>query len=175
MLEISQGNIEELALIEGVLIEAASRIKKTGSTQWAHVLDGGEHQNLKEKIIAGNVYLVKKAEALAAIFYLTSEPSAWDQDLWQSLPVTRKTYYLHKLALVDEFTGQGLAKEILHQVQKEFSQLDALISIRLDCIATQPYLNHLYPNSGFTKVGLCRNLHSGSLVADFNLYEWENS
>ena len=173
-MEIILGKPEDQVVVETILVEATRRIQQTGSSQWATILTGSEKEIIATKLAQGEVYLAVKGGKNIGVFYLSPEAGEWDQNLWQAYPTTGKTYYLHKLALGDEFVGQGRAGEILNLVQAMFSNTEEKITIRLDCIRTQEYLNMLYPRSGFELIGTIGEIDTGTGKAEFNLYQWQS-
>lgn len=172
-MEIRKGQLTEKEAFEGVLKQATLRIKATGSNQWGHILAGEETAIIAARLAQGEAYVYEnqtdeRAE-LAAVFYLYERPNDWDEGIWQESE-QEGVYYLHRLSLADGYTGRGLAEQLLRQLQSDLKARGGK-AIRLDCIATQPVLNHLYSRSGFTLVKQIPELHAGPIVADFNLYE----
>lgn len=160
--------------VEKILIQAATRIHNTGSTQWAHLLTNIAGEDIEAKIEQGDVVLAEKEERIVGVLYLSDSQGEWDQALWQEISTDYSAFYLHKLALADEFVGQNLASKILTLTQEMLQGRNDKVYLRLDCIATQSYLNQLYPKNGFELVGIARNIQAGSFKADFNLYQWQS-
>ena len=174
-MEIRQAIDSELALVEGVLQAAAKRIKATGSTQWRHVLQGEERAEIAQKISEQACFIIREESQVVGVFYLSQTTSPWDRTLWGDSYQAAPTYYLHKLALADAFVQQGRGEKVLRQIQAEWSEGEPAVVLRLDCIATQAYLNGLYQRSQFKQVGTVKNLVSGEVQADFNLYQWQKN
>lgn len=172
-MKIRKGLSNEAKKIEAVLIEAATRIKQTGSSQWGHILDGEESDIVAARIEQGEAYVYEEERDgeinIAAVFYLYESPNDWDYGIWQEAE-QRGVYYLHRLSLADSYTGKGIAEQLLRQLQGELRAAGKR-AIRLDCIKSQPVLNQLYLRSGFQLVKEIPDLEAGPIVADFNLYE----
>lgn len=172
-MKIRKGLISEQGKFEGILIEAATRIKKTGSSQWGHILEGEESSIVAARLAQEEAYFYEEEIAgemkIAAVFYLYERPNEWDYGIWQEKEQTG-VYYLHRLSLADGYTGKGVAERLLRQLQSELQKTGGS-GIRLDCIKTQPVLNQLYARSGFTLVKEIADLEAGPIIADFNLYE----
>lgn len=172
-MKIRQGTSVDLAAFEGVLKEAATRIKATGSTQWGHILAGEETAIIIKHLADGEAFLyeemVEGATKVVAAFYLYQKPNQWDLDLWGA-EQGPNSYYLHRLSLADGYTGKGLAEQLLSDLDTQLSFPSQAV-IRLDCIATQPVLNNLYQRSGFSLVKVAKERQAGPIVADFNLYQ----
>ena len=164
--------------VHQIMKSAANRIKATGSSQWAHVLQNKEADNLKQHIEAREVYVGKIENEIISFCYLSVTPSDWDQQLWKDIfaPKVSSIYYLHKLALKQGWTGQGVADMFLKALQNKLTQEDILrCVIRLDCMAEKKVLTHLYERNGFDCISRIEHVQVASNVAPFNIYEWYSS
>lgn len=155
-----------------LLMEVAQRLQAKGSQQWQQILNGSEEEIITQRI-ANETLLVaeNEAEEVIALCYLYQEPSQWDQDLWEE-SVQPNIYYLHRVALGNQVSGQKIGQEFIQSIQDYLSQHGEEVVIRLDCVSYLAVLNDLYQNSGFQQVGVVADVTAGELVADFNLYEW---
>ncbi len=172
-MKIRKGLSSEKEQFEAILIEAATRIKETGSSQWGHILKGEEGSIVAARLHQEEAYIYEEEVAgktkIVAVFYLYERPNDWDYGIWQE-EEQAGVFYLHRLSLADGYTGKGIAEQLLRQLQSELSVTGGR-ALRLDCIKTQPVLNQLYNRSGFTLVKEIPDLEAGPIIADFNLYE----
>lgn len=133
---------EDIAIVAGVLSAAAKDLRERNLTLWStaevskeavepHVNDGLYHVGLEGTKVVG-------------VFRL----QARDPSFWPEIP-EGTSVYLHKLAVLPEGRGQGLAHMLLHQAV-EITQSKGLRFLRLDCIGGRPKLRATYENFGFT-------------------------
>lgn len=113
---------------------------------------------IAEIIETGEMYLAYRADqsvdpsmdqaqdAPVATFALRSA----DEEAWGQQP--SDAFYVHHLGVRRSQTGQGWGGQIL-----EWSAVHALTNgksfLRLDCIASNPFLQEYYKKAGFTHVG----------------------
>ncbi|MGX6961360.1 GNAT family N-acetyltransferase [Vagococcus xieshaowenii] len=174
-MEIRQANHGEFNHILQLLKQAATRIKNTGSTQWAHVLEGKEDQQLLTHLLNQEVMVGIMDNEIISVCYLTKRMSDWDCNLWgnRSTPHDFPTYYLHKLALADGYQGKGKADTFLLSLQKHMKQkYPEGSTIRLDCMAEKNILMDLYERVGFEFVARRDNIQLSDHTAPFNIYHW---
>lgn len=163
---IRLATMADFSHLDILLKQAAMRIKQKNSNQWSTILHNEEQETLKHHIREKEVYVYEVDESVAGMVYLYKGRREWDKALWEK---QMDSYYLHKLALGDGYTGRGLAvsflEELIELAKKEHT------SIRLDCMSSKKVLNQLYQNVGFTYKGTVKQVDVPELPGDFNLYE----
>lgn len=167
--QVYQAEPKDLPLIQSFLHETAQWLKDKGSKQWNGILVGKDTHNTPQAIEKGEVYIVDLGNEPAGMFVLWDQQSEWDQALW-GVDVSADCYYLHRVTIRRKHAGKGLADTLL-QKAIEVVRTDHKKGIRLDCLATNAYLNQMYSHAGFKKVGIAKEHDAGEQVADFNLYE----
>jgi len=172
--ELHQAIPEEKELIEKILYQAALWIKSKGSKQWSGMLDkekGRDNHDTAGAIKRGEVYFATINEEPAGMFLLWDKQSAWDCKLWS--PDSSIDYmYLHRLAVMREYAGQGISQRLI-QSAIEIARQKEKKAVRLDCIAEKEYLNKLYQEAGFQLTGTVYNHDAGEQTANFNLYQYD--
>lgn len=168
---IRKATHEEYDDIHEILVQAATRIKAKKSEQWKHILEGNEKNSLIHQLRQDTVVVGVVEDEIVAVCYLYQNQEEWDAKLWSELPELEQTFYLHRLALADKATGQGLAQVFLSSLFPFLEKEYKAQIVRLDCMAEKPMLNRLYQASGFKLVGKALNVPVENFFADFNLYE----
>ncbi|WP_027109085.1 GNAT family N-acetyltransferase [Lacticigenium naphthae] len=168
-IRVYQAKSKDLPLIQFFLHETAQWLKDKGSKQWNGILEGKDTHNTPQAIEKGEVYIVDLDNEPAGMFVLWDHQSEWDQELW-GVDTSFDYYYLHRVTIHRKHAGKGLADKLLYKAI-EVAQADHKKAVRLDCLATNAYLNQMYSRAGFEKVGITKEHDAGEQIADFNLYE----
>lgn len=169
-MKVRLGEVQELSLLNQLLKEAAERLKRKGSTQWGDVLENNELNSLKNRLIQQEVLVFEENNQIMGMCYLYQKPNDWDFGLWGKKE-EKGHYYLHKVAIRDEFVGKNYGEELLDATIMWVQERKGY-SILLDCKADVAYLNNFYQKQGFTFVKRCLAGTFDELFADFNLYEY---
>lgn len=169
-LKLHLAKAEDVELIEGMLFDTAKWLKSIGSKQWNGILEGEDHHNTATAIKRGEVFYCTLNKVPVGMFILWQNQSSWDQQLW-GRETSENFYYLHRLNLVREYSGKGIAIEMLELI-KEYGKSNQKKAIRLDCIANNKALNHLYQSGEFKFLKTIYKHDAGEQIADFNLYEY---
>lgn len=167
---IRTGNTHDYQALHRILVASANRIKAKGSPQWSHILTGGEDETLLNMLEQKKVWLIEGEHGIQGMLYLYEELTDWDKTLWEDTEHAG-TYYLHKLALNDNYTGKGIPRLLFEGIIRELEPK----SVRLDCMASKEVLNQLYESLGFTLVGTKAIFEeSAKEMVMFHLYEWQD-
>lgn len=169
-IQIQQAKIQDQEVINHILFQAASWLKKIGSKQWNGFLKGKDNHNTLEAISRGEVFICHVKQVPAGMFILWAEKSVWDQQLWQE-EREPAAFYLHRLAIDRKFAGQHISERMLSWA-KEYTYAQGKVVLRLDCIAENIHLNKLYQENDFRLIQCVNEHDAGEQIADFNLYEW---
>lgn len=139
-----------------LMVETATWLNQKGSSQWEDVLNGNDRHGLGDAVEKGNVYFYyDHKDNLVGMFAAWSTPSEWDQLLWNTANKTNKAVYIHRLIIRPNYRGYDYGKTILEDIKsyfkKEFDEL------RLDCLASNIYLNNFYQKNGFQQIEIAKN------------------
>lgn len=132
----------EATVIAAVLSAAAANLVKRGETLWGTT-------EVSESAVAPHVerglyYIGFSGERAVGVFRLQSRDSAF----WPEIPEGTSAY-LHKLAVLPDEQGRGIAHELLtHAVT--LTRERGFRFLRLDCVAGRPKLRGVYERFGFT-------------------------
>ncbi|WP_277631023.1 GNAT family N-acetyltransferase [Atopococcus tabaci] len=166
---VHQAKEEELPIVQDILMQTAGWLKSIGSKQWNGILEGKDHHDTPAAIRRGEVYLATVQGRPAGMFVLWDRQSEWDGELW-GIDESQDYMYLHRVNIVREFAGQGVASKML-AASLEIAKDKGKKAVRLDCLASNDYLNKFYAGAGFAQVGVAKDHDAGEQTADFNLYE----
>ncbi|WP_243458076.1 GNAT family N-acetyltransferase [Sporosarcina sp. Te-1] len=136
-----------------LLKEVAAWLKANEIDQWRYLLEGGEDEEIRQSVLAGDTYAVYLDNAMVANFTLSSKQSEWDQYIW-GIEDQTDVFYLHRLAVAPSMMRKGLGQEILQWILDNHDQ-----PIRLDCVSGHPKLANFYAENGFTLVGQSADGH----------------
>lgn len=168
-IQIKTAQPADLDLITSLLYDTALWIKEKGSTQWAGLLKGEDVHGVASAIERGEVYLVYAKSNLVGTLALWDKQTAWDSDLWGK-DTSNEFYYLHRIAVEKKQHGKNRGK-LLIDAAKKLCTTNNKEGIRLDCIASKPYLNSFYQANGFTYVKTINDYDNGEGLQDYNLYQ----
>lgn len=131
----------EAPIVAAVLTAAAAKLTENGVPLWTSA-------EVSEPAVAphvgGGLYYVGFDQAdVVGVFRFQLE----DRAFWPEIAAGTSAY-LHKLAVVPDKQGRGLAHELLgHAVRLTREQ--GLRFLRLDCMAGRPRLRDVYESFGF--------------------------
>lgn len=162
---------KDLSLVKRLLFETAEWLNKKGSTQWAGLLSGEDVHNIEGAIDRQEVFLVYRSESIVGTFALWSKQTHWDKDFWGA-DETSDFFYLHRLALSANEHGMNSGNILLDKA-KEIAASKKKVGLRLDCVASNHYLNSFYQKNGFKFVGSVEQYDNGVDLQDYHLYFWE--
>ena len=138
---------QDVKQIATLLREKAELFQARGSRQWSAYLKEDLQQLVANDLAAGRLYVFEQgAELLGSIALLPS--LAWDQTLW---PDT-EGLYIHRIVVSESAKGLGVGKQLLrHVIGVTTAEQERL---RLDCLATNDFLNRYYASFGFEPQGI---------------------
>jgi ribosomal protein S18 acetylase RimI-like enzyme len=139
----------ELAVVLGIVDEAAAWLTARGIRQWASPQPPHERDKVRREIARGQVYLARVQPDGRAVGTLRFE---WDEpDLWPDDPAGGG--YVHTLATRPEARGLGVGARLLDWAG-EHIRAHGRDRVRLDCWAENPPLCRYYERLGFRRRGL---------------------
>lgn len=171
MSTVRLATLKDTKMIKEILYQTAYWLSEKGSEQWSGLLKGEDVHNIEEAINRKEVYVVYLGDKVIGTFALWDQQTDWDIDLWTKED-TRDYYYLHRIALAKDSHGQNLGKELLRAV-KQIARDTNKKAVRLDCIASNDYLNHFYKSNGFTYYSTIKDYDNGEGLQDYNLFYWK--
>lgn len=132
---------QDVASIAGVLSAAAADLRKRDLALWstAEVSEAA----VEPHVNSGLYHVGFQGTRVIGVFRL----QARDPNFWPEIPEGTSAY-LHKLAVLPEGQGQGLAHLLLRHAV-EVTQAKGLGSLRLDCMGGRPKLRTVYESFGF--------------------------
>jgi GNAT superfamily N-acetyltransferase len=140
-MQIRLAQPEDAAIVAGVLSAAAAKLEERGEALWtsAEVSEPAVAPHIQ----SGLYYVGTEQGEAIGVFRFQLE----DRAFWPEIPQGTSAF-LHKLAVVPEKQGQGLAHELLaHAVH--LTREKGLRFLRLDCMAGRPKLVAVYESFGF--------------------------
>ena len=171
-IKVELAQLKDLIIVKILLTDTARWLNSKGSTQWAGLLKGEDVHNIEDAISRQEVFLAYRFNKIVGIFTLWSEQSIWDKDLWGE-DNSKEFFYLHRLALATTEHGKGTGR-ILIDKAKNIALLENKKGLRLDCVASNSYLNKFYKNNNFSFQKVVENYYNGEDYQDYHLFSWEN-
>lgn len=141
---IRQATYDDLAAIEGILLEAVKWLTSINKRGWSEEdimwTTLAKHYNIHD------FYVVEQKKKIVGTFILVDE----DPLFW---PQLRKgqSLFIHKLCVCRKVAGTGVSKLILDYFKEEGRRL-GLKDVRLDCRTAKPELTSFYESHGFELV-----------------------
>lgn len=135
---------DDAELVSQILTDATRYKNQLGDTMWGD--EGWSVDEVLESMSESTMYIIKQGDEVVATASLQWE----DERNWGEQPPVAG--YMHRLAVRNDFHGQGLGETITDwisaQVAKEGRQY-----LRLDCEESNTELCAYYEKLGFVKVG----------------------
>ncbi len=171
MVELQQATPQDYPAIFEILYGTALWLKEKNSKQWNGILEGKDNHHTEDRIGKGEVFYFSEQGEMVGICLLLAQQSQWDDELWGKNP-KNNSFYLHRFTIARKYSGQGFSAQSLQKI-KEYAKKEKKKSLRLDCLATNDFLNQMYQKQGFTFLKTIKEHDAGEQIADFNLYEWQ--
>lgn len=132
---------EDAATIASVLTAAAADLRERGLALWSAAEVAPEA--VVPHVHAGLYHLGLEGAVVVGVFRLQSS----DPSFWPEIP-EGTSLYLHKLAVLPERQGHGLA-HLLLQHAVDITRVQGRRFLRLDCMGGRPRLRAVYERFGF--------------------------
>ena len=132
---------EDASLIAGLLSAAASKLREDGIELWSaeEVGEVAVMPHIREKLY--HVGFIGE-EAVGVFRFQFQDVAFWPE------VADGTSAYLHKLAVLPERQGQGIAYALLHSAVG-LTRAKGLRFLRLDCMSGRPKLRAVYESFGF--------------------------
>ncbi|SDR04978.1 GNAT family N-acetyltransferase [Virgibacillus salinus] len=143
--------------------DAATWLIKKGIYQWEYYLSDESVREIKQDINAGTTFLFEDSGGHeVAVFNLSPNQIELDISIWDER--SDKAYYLHRLAVNENYHSRQIGKKILAWIMDNIDQHQGIL--RLDCVAENPKLNQFYLDAGFSFAS-----HAEAMGITFSKYE----
>ncbi len=160
---IRNANKSDSETVIRILRDAASWLIEKDIYQWEYYLSDEAAREIRQGIKAGTTFLVEDSEGLeVAVFNLSPNQIELDISIWGERG--EQAYYLHRLAVKENYYGRQIGKKILAWITDNIDQRHGIL--RLDCVANNPKLNQFYLDAGFSFAG-----HAEAMGITFSKYE----
>lgn len=166
--QAKSGNIK---MIDELLMETALWLKSKGSLQWNGILEGKDNHDTASAVSRGEVFYGTLNDELVGMLILWDRQSKWDTALWGE-DQGDDFYYLHRLTIKRDKAGKGNS-HLMINAAKEYAQKEQKKGLRLDCIAENEFLNHMYLKEKFEFIHCKEDFNAEEQLNDFNLYQYE--
>ena len=151
-IHIHPASSNQVLIAISIINEAATWLSSKGFQQWQ---TGSFEKKIEDAANREELYLVKLDDQLAGTFILQwADPSFWGEK-------PDDAGYIHKLAIRRRFSAQKLGGFLLNWTEKRVVATGRKY-LRLDCDASNPFINRYYLKAGFSYQGKEGN---------YNLYE----
>ncbi|WP_214787994.1 GNAT family N-acetyltransferase [Exiguobacterium sp. s21] len=134
----------DLSAIDQLILTKAQSFRAAGKTQWQKYLEPSRTDFVTHDVTNGTVYVYEANGDIAGSVSLIP-PTSWDENLWDDPDAA---VYLHRLVVDDRMKGRQVGEQLMRHALAATSN-----RIRLDCVATNHFLNAYYPRFGFNYVG----------------------
>ena len=143
-LSFSPASSEDTPILLDILTDATHQKLNRGDMSWGP--SGWTEEEVRDVMTESTVYLVRQNDQIIGTVSLQWD----DEEVWGPQPPVAG--YLHRLAIKDEFRGQGLGEQIVDWSAARAAE-NGRSSLRLDCEESNEDLCNYYKGLGFTKVG----------------------
>jgi ribosomal protein S18 acetylase RimI-like enzyme len=126
--------------------DAGLWLKAKQIDQWSSTLRDDLLSRIQIWAQTQEIYLVWLNGEAAATFRIT-----WEDESWTGLPSPQGAGYIHGLAVLRKFAGQGLGRRALRWAVQAIAAKGKIA--RLDCVSDNPKLIQYYRSQGFVPKG----------------------
>ena len=140
-MQVRLAEAADVPLVAGVLSAAASGLVERGHALWT--ASEVSERAVAPDIRAGLYHLGMDGPQAVGVFRLQWQ----DRDFWPEI-ADGTSAYVHKLAVVPQRQGLGLAHALLHHAVR-LTRERRLQFLRLDCMGGRPRLRAVYEAFGF--------------------------
>jgi GNAT superfamily N-acetyltransferase len=151
-LNITRATPAEWLEVAAILEDVQRWLRSRGSPQWTRPFD---REWIEPKVATGEFFIARlNARPIAVARILLSDPLFWgDRDDGEAL-------YVHSLAVLREYAGQGIGQQFLDWAAEEALRSGRRF-LRLDCAADNLPLCAYYEEAGFVSLG---PVHVGNAI-----------
>lgn len=139
---VRQLDKDKIQILLDILLERAKWLESINQPMWNP--DNLNPVNFEKMYPNETPYLIYRGKDTIGGFILLEH----DNGLWNEEENKQKAFYIHKLVIKSEFSGQGYSEESIELIKKIAVQA-GISYLRLDCYGDRPYLIKLYEECGF--------------------------
>ncbi|STO07076.1 GNAT family N-acetyltransferase [Exiguobacterium aurantiacum] len=134
----------DLRAVDQLILRKAEEFHAAGKTQWQKYLEPSRTDFVRHDVMNGSVYVYEQEGTIVGAVSLIP-PTSWDHNLWDDADAA---VYLHRLVVDSGMKGKRVGEQLMRHALAETTG-----SVRLDCVATNEFLNEYYPQFGFVYIG----------------------
>jgi GNAT superfamily N-acetyltransferase len=155
---IRQAGVEDAAVVEDMIREAAAWVDALGVVMWE---DGElDSERITAEVLAGQFHIAEIDGVAAGAVRFQLE----DALFWPDRPAGESAF-VHRLVVRRAFKGRGLSRALLEWA-RHYARAHGRHLLRLDCDASREKLRALYESCGF-------RLHSYRQVGPYYVSRYE--
>lgn len=140
---IRLATVADVPPIDTLILTKATEFKLAGKTQWQKYLEPSRTEFVTYDVTNGTVYVYEENDTIVGAVSLIP-PTSWDENLWDD---SDAAVYVHRLVVDSRHKGKQIGSQLMRQTMAGSKR------IRLDCVATNSFLNDYYLRFGFSYVG----------------------
>ncbi|WP_070328229.1 GNAT family N-acetyltransferase [Exiguobacterium aurantiacum] len=140
---IRLATVSDISPIDTLILTKAMEFKAAGKTQWQKYLEPSRTDTVTYDVTNGTVYVYEENDTIIGAVSLIP-PTSWDENLWNDADTA---VYVHRLVVDSRHKGKQIGSQLMRQAVAGSKR------IRLDCVATNGFLNDYYLRFGFSYVG----------------------
>ncbi len=149
---IRPGKKEEINEIMQCIYDARSFLKASGSTQWNGPLGYPNINTLLDDIDNNICYVCVRDNVICGVAAFAGIEEEYMQESANWVIKTDKYTTIHRIAVLDKYRGQGVAKEIL-KFAEEYAKSIGNLSIRIDTHPKNKVVQGLVTKLGYKYCG----------------------
>jgi len=160
---IRRASVADLPLVTGSLTTIVAAMRAAGNDQWGPAYPTDDH--FFQDCADGVLFVDEDQGRIRGFAVLNFE----EPEQYEALPwtVARPALIVHRLAVLPEFRGRGLANA-LFAFAEEQARARGLRGLRSDTYSRNPVMNALFAKRGWKRVG---TLHFPGREASFVAWE----
>lgn len=141
---IRLATLDDFSAIDQLIVRKAEAFQAAGKSQWVKYLEPSRSDYVRHDLTNGTVYVLERDGKLLGSVSLIP-PTSWDRNLWDDVS---GAVYLHRLVTANDVKGQRIGERLLTHALASTTE-----RVRLDCVASNAFLDAYYRRFGFTYIG----------------------
>jgi GNAT superfamily N-acetyltransferase len=143
-----RASTDQLSEMYALLEERSAWLRGKALAQWSSRYP---IERFMREIAAGHVWYWKANEAVAATVTLyPTRPDYYPPHVWND---AGRGWYVARLAVTTRLAGQGIGRRLVAQIEHD-ATIEGLHVLRLDVVASNPFLEAYYTAVGFRRVAV---------------------
>lgn len=151
-MEFRKSKIEDIPMMMEIIKQAQNYFKSKDIDQWQ---DGyPNEENLREDIIQGESYVMLLDDKIVATAVISFRGESTYNEIYRGNWLSDREYaVVHRVAVNDDYKGQGLSHKIIEFSQKKCKEL-GYSSIKIDTHKDNFVMRSLLEKNGFKYCGI---------------------